>query len=448
MSEPQAVDDSRTPPLHRRPWLIMGGIALLVVGLLAYVYFKDDPPPDDADLMPDPAPTANPANPLAVFCRDMNKHDLSDWERTLPRDMKDLDRGDDAKLEAYLSSHVAEQELFERLMRTDPKLWRWPGVDASLGSKTDLGNFSSCADYANRLSRAKVLRSAWAGKHREASEEALKVVRLGNGLVQLDGAMIHHMIAFTTQRIGEELVKSALIDASDMALLEEAQEALAPLEISSQQVARVLKVEYMFGKNSPAATPEELELMGFRGWETVVVKHLTLPNRTQAEHADRIRRLVRGLEDDWASAKIVFNEIEAEYRRARESAVRLFLAPNLGGRMLGIRAWDSTRGLIKKSCEAAALHRMRVVTLALRRYEAARGKTPETLEELVPEFLPAVPTDPFDGKPLRWKPQEKWLYSVSEDGRDNNAAHDTPMKVSFRNPDLVMPYWWLPEERR
>ena len=33
-------------------WIVMGGITLLLLGLLAYVFFKDDPPPDDADLLP------------------------------------------------------------------------------------------------------------------------------------------------------------------------------------------------------------------------------------------------------------------------------------------------------------------------------------------------------------------------------------------------------------
>ncbi len=39
--------------------------------------------------------------------------------------------------------------------------------------------------------------------------------------------------------------------------------------------------------------------------------------------------------------------------------------------------------------------------LAIERYRLATGKIPERLEELVPQYLRAVPTDPFDGQPIR-----------------------------------------------
>jgi hypothetical protein len=444
-SQPDVSD--RKPPLHRRPWVVVGGIALLALGLLGYFYFSDDPPSDDSDLMPSPAPTDEPNNPLAVFCREMGKHNLDDWSRTLPREVKDLAREHDAKLEAYLSSHAAEQGIFNALMQSEPTSWRWPGVDASLSSKTDLGCLSPCLEYVNLLARGRVLRLAWAGKHREASEEALKAVRFGNGLVKTDGPMLHHLMAVTIQRIGEDLVKAAVVDATDMSLLTEVQESLASLEVSSKQVARVLRIEYLFGKNSPASTTEELELMGLGEWERIAVRYVMLPNRTQAEHAQRIRRVVRALEQDWAQAMLACDAIDEEFAQARESKVKLLSAPNLGGKFVGFRSWGSAGGLIRKSCGVTAMHRMTVAMLALRRFEGKHGRLPATLEELVPEFLPAVPVDPFDGKPLRWKPDEMWVYSVSGNGTDNHGAHDVAMRVSFGQPDLVMPYWWLPEAR-
>jgi hypothetical protein len=40
---------------------------------------------------------------------------------------------------------------------------------------------------------------------------------------------------------------------------------------------------------------------------------------------------------------------------------------------------------------------------ALRLYQAKQGKLPATLQELVPVYLPAIPADPFDGKPFRYR---------------------------------------------
>jgi hypothetical protein len=62
--------------------------------------------------------------------------------------------------------------------------------------------------------------------------------------------------------------------------------------------------------------------------------------------------------------------------------------------------------------------------LTVERYRAAEGGLPEKLEDLVPKYLEAVPTDPFDGKPLRYRRLEKgyMIYSVGPDRMDNGGA--------------------------
>ncbi len=61
--------------------------------------------------------------------------------------------------------------------------------------------------------------------------------------------------------------------------------------------------------------------------------------------------------------------------------------------------------------------------LALERYRLATGKLPQQLQDLVPQYLAQVPTDPFDGNPIRYRLGSPGyvLYSVSEDGRDNGG---------------------------
>ncbi|MEN6309592.1 MAG: hypothetical protein ABFD91_17730, partial [Anaerohalosphaeraceae bacterium] len=41
--------------------------------------------------------------------------------------------------------------------------------------------------------------------------------------------------------------------------------------------------------------------------------------------------------------------------------------------------------------------------LSIERYRLAKGKLPETLDELVPGYLPEVFIDPSDGKPLKYE---------------------------------------------
>ncbi len=77
---------------------------------------------------------------------------------------------------------------------------------------------------------------------------------------------------------------------------------------------------------------------------------------------------------------------------------------------------------------AFALFRRRAAAtaLAIRLYEIDYGERPLALDELVPQYLPAVPRDPFSatGEPVRYLPWEypARLYSVSDNGRDDGGV--------------------------
>jgi hypothetical protein len=69
--------------------------------------------------------------------------------------------------------------------------------------------------------------------------------------------------------------------------------------------------------------------------------------------------------------------------------------------------------------------------VAVERYRVAKGNLPSRLDELVPEFLTVVPSDPFDGRPLRYKKLVKGyvVYSVGEDGKDDGG--DEKKDITF-----------------
>ena len=64
------------------------------------------------------------------------------------------------------------------------------------------------------------------------------------------------------------------------------------------------------------------------------------------------------------------------------------------------------------------------VAVAMTRFRLDHGAMPSRLDDLVPDYLDAVPTDPFDGKPIRLavKPDRWIIYSVGPDGVDNGGA--------------------------
>jgi len=84
-----------------------------------------------------------------------------------------------------------------------------------------------------------------------------------------------------------------------------------------------------------------------------------------------------------------------------------------------------------------ARRRAALVAVAVERYRLKRqGPLPENLVALVPEFLPQVPADPFDGQPLRYRKLSKGyvIYSVGRD-RQDDGGKERPEKGEAKDYD-------------
>ncbi len=73
----------------------------------------------------------------------------------------------------------------------------------------------------------------------------------------------------------------------------------------------------------------------------------------------------------------------------------------------------------------ANLHAL-AVGLAVEQWRLAHGRWPDSLAELVPEFLKAVPEDPFSDGAIRYGKTEDGVvvYSVGQDGQDNGGISE------------------------
>jgi len=94
-----------------------------------------------------------------------------------------------------------------------------------------------------------------------------------------------------------------------------------------------------------------------------------------------------------------------------------------GGMLAGLLAYPVAQDAIE-AAQADARHRLSLLAVAACRYHNARGAWPETLAALVPAYLPAVPADPFTGKPLllaRAPDGRPILYSVGRDMTDDGG---------------------------
>ncbi|MFO0849702.1 MAG: hypothetical protein U0871_14295 [Gemmataceae bacterium] len=94
-------------------------------------------------------------------------------------------------------------------------------------------------------------------------------------------------------------------------------------------------------------------------------------------------------------------------------------APPADGKHV-LSRWYHTQAtkLLQTGLHDQANLRTAAIAVACERFRQAHGRWPDTLTELVPAYLTAVPTDPYDGQPLRLRRTADGLmvYAVGPDG--------------------------------
>ncbi len=93
-------------------------------------------------------------------------------------------------------------------------------------------------------------------------------------------------------------------------------------------------------------------------------------------------------------------------------------------------AWllDDLGRIVRNNLEDMAQLRAARAAIAIERHRLVNNRLPERMADLIPAYLDTVPTDPFDGQPLRYKKRSPGyvVYSIGPDGTDNGGAERQP----------------------
>ncbi len=101
-------------------------------------------------------------------------------------------------------------------------------------------------------------------------------------------------------------------------------------------------------------------------------------------------------------------------------------------RTMSAQVFSSYVGIAVRENESIAQQRLARAALAVESFRGQKGRLPETLAELVPEFLETVPEDPFTGLDLEFKCRESGyvIYSCGRDREDDNGLEQADKKQS------------------
>lgn len=206
---------------------------------------------------------------------------------------------------------------------------------------------------------------------------------------------------------GERAIQHRLAEAMKSGEL--TADELAALEIHGRAQAVVVAFRFRRGQPSLLRTLSKAVEIARRESEEQEVDGLKLE-----EYLDRAGKRAR-LADDMPSYLMLpaLGKIGAAFRRVRA---------NLRGALVG---------------------------LALERYRLAKGHWPKDLNELVPDYLPAVPRDPYDGQPMRYKKLSDGaiVYSVGPDGQDDGGARNRANPLA-KGTDLGFRLWDVSARRQ
>ena len=128
-------------------------------------------------------------------------------------------------------------------------------------------------------------------------------------------------------------------------------------------------------------------------------------NRTLQRLADLYRGLQRNSRVDCAQMEV----LTRTQPLTKFDRLRLVLAPNSIGNIL-YEVFVPKFGIQEKRCALASSASSVQVIIALKARFDAEDELPDSLGELVPELLPAVPRDGVRGEPVRYVRAERALY--------------------------------------
>ena len=363
------------------------------------------------------------------------------WPPKLDKKLGDLSQNtnwDNSLAADVLEKNRASLESFEEAMRQPFLLI--PQV------KTDEDDVSYLAGW-KQLALLKSIQAIYlhrTNKDKEAFHEGFETIKFGHRAENSGGPVIHYLVGSGIKMIGLRRIQQMTTDtALREADLTQAISGLNALGPNYEGLTNALKVEYSTQRSliddfAAGKIPDTTNTDFERAMTSFAMKPLLNAKKTKMEFVEGDRFLFGNFSKPFS--EIPWSNLPYKNLETNDSLVdRLASGNAVGGILYGI-AEPALDGLAKAKCKEDVNVTATQLLLALKIYKMRHGKLPESLSELVPEFFPAVPLDDFDGKPFRYLPDKKIIYSVGPCLKDlggiertnyYSADYNLPFKIQF-----------------
>jgi hypothetical protein len=260
------------------------------------------------------------------------------------------------------------------------------------------------------------------------------------------GGLINMLTAIACAQILNEAVEDLLAHANlEVQVLKAAQRDydIGERLTSSAQIA--FRYEFHFACNSidiVLESPEQFTGDLSQG-ESLIAEWNNRKNRARMRYLFKVNRtknnffrvyeeIVRELPKPANKREFAsFNQLAAD---ASQESYERFLTRNMIGRLLTSILLPAIHRVIERVDVIQARCSVTRLTIGLKAYYIDHQELPDRLEDLVPDYVHAIPVDPFDGESLRYDKKQAILYSVGSDFVDNGGS-DLPFAFELEEDD-------------
>jgi len=410
-------------------------IVVFIVTFLSLNIFwgRDEPPFDDSSLWLSKVEINESDNAFYYFSdiREKIYIPYNKEENQLFRDMSEGKAWDNEFAKELIDKN---NEAFEYLDKgLNCSVYQNPNFTDP--SKVYIGTVLISLSHLKSMAKLSSIKSFYLlkqNKPKESLDQSIKILELSHMLKNAPlPNTIDNLVGLAIDEIGFKNLRLIISDDNLSSLIsKEYIIKLNEFRESNNWIKDCFKLEYSNQQNTL-----EQEIFSRNDLPYLIDSYFYKPNKTKRIFAEHYQRMIGNAEKDY------YNDIEIfEYQRlCPDSWIKIIFTENLVGKIFYDMTVVSQEGLIVKRClDDFSLNGTQVL-MALRSYQIDNGKLPNSLDELVPEYISEVPKDPFDGEPIRFSSEKKIIYSVGEDFLDSGGSEgeslssmpDPTFKINF-----------------
>lgn len=441
-------------------------IALVVSFLLVVnIMFHDEKPPNDSALRLPDVTVADADNAYAdvqKLSADFTAADPNAWQ---PYEDKAVDQmlsggaWDDAHATEVLTKYAASINDF----RAAAKKPQYQDPIGAHPNSLDINNIPTSVNQVRPVSKLVALeglRKAKNGDPTNGLTEAMDIVRLGHRMETSQATIIEALVGSATKQVG----LSALRQIGLQAVVTADQAKTISQELDACRDGRnglitAMKMEYAYSRSY---TNQQRDLgQVYDGFflmtnaegniiprsttgriisaldATGLFRFYYWPNQSWRFLVDQRTQDVRNVQADCTTGNLFPLRTTAYSHR---TGLGRLLEPNAIGKLLADIGNVSLGGVVVKSCNESVAVSATQITLAIGAYQKDNQKIPNSLDELVPKYLTAVPIDPYSGQAPIYVPEKKVVYSIGSNrvNEGGNTAADSALYPNAENPWQTM----------